>query len=545
MAVFTPKQRVDIYNEIVAHMLAFTPVTSSELGEILDNLAFAISDQLYDAYVQMQNSLELVKLTTTTGSDLDSIASEYPNLAPRFKATNGTGVERVTDPSISKKSSTIPSGGATHGSSFLNLADTSTFPNTGIAIVGARGSSSFELFQYDSKDSYKLISSISTLVFDHGYGESVVVATVGDRSFTGPYSLTTIASNIAPAKIYASTSTLTIFDGEEYGTMDVKASAVGLDGNTPSNTIKDFIGSSPFSGAVVTNPAKISNAIAREDDADFRERIRRERQALSSANIDAVTATLLGVNFEGQIINFVQVIEDPSPALPSVIYIDDGSGYTPPTVDITDPIVLEDSALGQESVYRIPVSNLPIVTTPSENITRVFANITVQKNGITIDQGDGSNDYRVHSDNGIIKLMTPLSGGDRLVITALKYYSGLISLSNKYLYGDYADRTNYPGVVGLGQWTQLKTPEQIIINIIGSVTLDGSRSLDDVIADIKSQFLDYINNAGIGVTILANRLTSLAFVLGVKNFSLTTPSADIIIPIGTLARSNTSNMTIN
>lgn len=51
MAVFTPKQRVDIYNEVVAHMLAFTPVTSSELGEILDNLAFAIADQLWKSVV--------------------------------------------------------------------------------------------------------------------------------------------------------------------------------------------------------------------------------------------------------------------------------------------------------------------------------------------------------------------------------------------------------------------------------------------------------------------------------------------------------------
>ena len=69
--------------------------------------------------------------------------------------------------------------------------------------------------------------------------------------------------------------------------------------------------------------------------------------------------------------------------------------------------------------------------------------------------------------------------------------------------------------------------------------------MDDAVADIKSQFLDYINNAGIGVTILVNRLMSLAFVQGVKNFSLATPSADIIVPIGTLARTTTGNMTIS
>lgn len=545
MATFTPRQRNDIYNELVAHMLAFTPITSSELGEVIDNLCFCLADQLYEAYIQMQNSLELVKLTTITGQDLDNVAAEYPNLIPRFAATNGSGLAQVTDPNVTKKYSAISTGGATHGNTFVNINDPSTFPASGFALIGTRGSSSFETFQYTSKSGFQLLSTLDTLTYDHGTGESVVLSTVGDRTFSGPFSLTTQATSLVPAKIYTSTTSLTIYDGEASGSMSIEASVAGLNGNTPSNTITTFVGSVPFPGATVTNSAKISNALADEADADFRERIRRERQALSSANIDAVTATLLGINFEGQIIDFVQVSEDADPTLPSLIYIDDGSGFIPPEGDITSPIVLEDIALGSETVFRIPMKYLPILTTSVENVSRVFSNITVQLNGVTLVQGDAANEYRVHPESGVVKLMTPLVSGDHLEITALKYYSGLISLANQYLYGDYSDRTNYPGVVGLGQWVQIRTPLSVFINITGNVTLDGTRSLDDVIADIKSQFLDYVNNAGIGVTILVNRLMSLAFVQGVKNFSITSPSADIIIPIGSLARTTTGSITIN
>jgi len=545
MTTFSPRQRNELYAELSAAVLAFTPITSAELGEVLDNISFGLADQIYETYVEMVNALALLKLINTTGSDLDDVASEYPNLVPRFEATNASGPVEVTDPTVTKIETAISAGGASAGNGFLNVGDTGSLPSSGKVLVGVRGSSSFEEFNYDSKNAFQLQSTTDTIDFDHGSGEPVVLATVGDRIFPGPFTVATEATADLPQKQYTSISQLTIFDGEDTGEMTVQSDESGVAGNIPSTAIKNFIGVPPFPGAVVTNTVKFSNATSREKDADLRERIRRERQSLSTANVDAITSALFGVNNEGQTVRFVQLVEDPDPCLPSTIYIDDGSGFTPSQDSISDPIVLIDSALGEENRFRIDMDLLPLVTNDAENVTRIFTNITLELNSVVINQGDGAGEYRVQPDSGIIKLNTPLTFGDHLEITSLTHYTGLVSLANKTIYGDREDRENYRGVAGLGQWPQLRAPSVQFVNISGDVTLDGSQTIDIVVENIKSRMLEYVNNLGIGVTVVRNRLEALAFVSGVKDFTLTNPVANVSVPDGSLAKTTTGNITIS
>jgi phage-related baseplate assembly protein len=63
--------------------------------------------------------------------------------------------------------------------------------------------------------------------------------------------------------------------------------------------------------------------------------------------------------------------------------------------------------------------------------------------------------------------------------------------------------------------------------------------------DAKQNILSYINNLGIGNTVVRNRIIALAFVSGVKDFTLLLPVGDVIIPDGTLARSTVSNIVIS
>lgn len=544
MSAFNPKQRSEIYANITAEVLANAPVTSSELGEVVDNISFGVSDQIYELYVEATNSLQLLKLDTTTGRDLDLVGSEYPDLAPRFQATRATGVVQVTDPSITKIASTVALGGANDGDTFLNVVNATAFPTSGTVLVGVRGSAVFETATYTGKSGNQL-TGVSALQYDHGSAEPVILTTVGDRVFPGPYTMATEATAQIASKVYSSTSPLIIYDGEAVGVMNIEADIAGLDGNTPSNTIVKFIGTPPFVGAEVNNGSSLINGTAKEKDADFRQRIRQQRQTLSSANIDAVTSALFNASFQGQRVVFVQVLEDPDPTIPSLAYIDDGSGFVPTNETYTNDIYLTYAALGGEKKFEIPSARRPIVTNDAENATRVFSNITLKKNGVTLAQGDGAGQYRVQPDRGIIKLGTALVPGDELKITSITYFTGLVQSANWYLYGKREDRVNYPGITALGSWVQIRVPAAQFVTVQGNITLDGSRPINEVVNEAKQNILSYINNLGIGNTVVRNRLVALAFVSGVKDFTLLLPVGDVIIPDGTLARSTVSNIVIS
>lgn len=543
---FTPHQRNEIYANISTQVVTLAPITSTKLGEVTDNTVFAVSTEIYGLYVEMQNSLALLSLDTTAGQDLDAVVSEYPNLAPRQQPSKATSVETVSDSNITKISTTIALGGGNSGDSFLN-ATTTGFPASGSILVGTRGSPVFETVPYSSKTGSQFVLS-APLAFSHGSAEPVILTTVGDRTFPGPFTFKTQPTATAAAKNYVSTSPLVIYDGEKDGFCDIQATAFGPVGNTPAGTINDFVGSAPFPTAVPHNDQDVTSGLPLESDADLRQRIRRERQALSSANIDAVTATLFATNFNGQRVKFAQLVEDPDPSLPSIMYIDDGAGSVPTFTSISTPIILKASATGGETHFRIPIDFMPIVCTLSENTTRVFANITVQKNGVPLTQGDGAAQYRVQPNSGIVRVNTPLSAGDSLMVTALTYWTGLLGLANKNLYGDRDNRADFPGIIGLGQWVQPRGTAVVFVDAVGSITLDGSRSLSDVVADAKQQIQAYINSLGIGTTVIKNRVNSLGFVAGVQDFNLTSlggisPPADVIIVDGTLAKAGTIGLT--
>lgn len=542
---FNPRQRSQIYVQMSNRILALAPLTSSELGETVDNITFACADITYSLYVEMANALQLLKLDTITGVELDNLASEYPDLAPRYVESRATGQATITDPNITKIANTIAAGGANTGDGFLNVVSAALFPASGSVLVGDRNGIVFETFTYTSKSGNQLIAAVDTLDFDHGAGETVVLTTVGDRTFPGPFSISTEATAQEAAKTYSTTAAIVIYDGEASGSADIQADALGTAGNTPAGTLAKFIGTPPFASATVTNGANLTNGRDAELDASLRVRIRRERQSLSTGNIDAVTSALLRTQFEGQAIVTAQEFEDPDPTLPTVMYIDDGSGFTPTQATLTAPVDLVPSAIGAESHVRIPMQYLPIVTTPLENIAKVYANITIYKNGGVYAQGTGPTQCYVNPDNGLLKFNSPLLAGDQIQLFAATYYSGLVQEANKSLYGDRFDRDNYKGVLAFGSWTQIRVPAIQFITIVGAFILDTTRPSGDIFVEVRQAMLNYINTLGVGGSVIRNRLVALGFVTGVLDFKLISPTVDIIIPAATLAKTTLTNITLS
>lgn len=542
--VYQPKGRLEIYTDMATQVLFFAPVTSSELGDVIDNILSGVTDCIYECYFEQSQALALLSLDTITGSELDDIASDYPSLKPRFEATYANGNVIVTDPDITKVSSVVSSGGGFAGQLFINIDDTTSFPSSGTVMIGNRVDSNFEYVTYTNKNSAQL-NPTSALAYDHASSEPVVLATVGDRVFPGPFSVKTRATTETKAKTYTSISPLTIYDGEEFGEMTVQATESGPVGNTPSNTIIEFVGVPPFPTAELSNGTALENGTAEEGDPELRARIRQEKQALSTANVDAIYSILNNVNLNGQKVVFKQIVEDPDPTLPGIVYIDDGAAFTPTQESISTPIVIVDEAIGGEQFFRLDRDALPIVTTDLENSTRIFSNITLEKNGVPMTQGDAAGQYRVQPDQGNIRIVTPLVANDNLQVTALTHYSGLIQETSKTIYGDRNDREAYPGRIGLGTWLQVRNAQIQYIDIEANAIFDGSRDRTETVNEIRDNWIDYVNSLGIGGSVVLTKLVYLGMVRGVNKIVISLPTDDVVIPSGYLARLLSGNITLS
>lgn len=125
------------------------------------------------------------------------------------------------------------------------------------------------------------------------------------------------------------------------------------------------------------------------------------------------------------------------------------------------------------------------------------------------------------------------------------YYTGLISLVHKVIYGDDTDLVSYPGVGGAGNEYDILAPTVEEISISLDVTPEEGVSLTQLENEIKSQITGYINNLGIGEDVIIERIRSVVInIKGVKDVVLIAPVANRTISENELARTRSSLITI-
>jgi uncharacterized phage protein gp47/JayE len=543
MATFVPKPLINIVNDIQNAIMALAPITSTKLGEVTNTISFAVADQIYELEYGQVKCLELLNDDTKTGTAIDNAVSEYPDMEPRYQATYATGIQTVRDLDVVKISTLVSSGGATSGTTYINANDTSSFPSSGILLVGNRDESNFEYINYTNKTGIRFTPT-DALVYDHASSEPIVLATVGDRVFSASFTVATSATSTEPKKTYRSTSSLTIYDGEQEGTMNIKADVADKIGNTPDSTIVNFIGTSPFLTAITYNSTAITNGTSIELDSELRSRLRQHRQSLSTANVDSILLSVNNVRDSDQKVMFSQLYETADRLLPALLYIDDGNAFIPTFVNLSTPIVLLDSAIGGEYDFQVPVDYRPLVTNDSENAAYIFGNITIELNGVPMVQGRSAGQYLIQPDSGTIRFMTPLVTTDHVEITVMRYYTGLFAAANKAIYGDRDDRENWPGSAGLGAWVQLRTPAIYYLSVVGNVIMDGTRVQSEVVTEINQNLMNYVNALGIGGTVIKSKLIALSHVDGVRSISISTPTDNVSILDGQLARLEIGNINI-
>jgi hypothetical protein len=182
------------------------------------------------------------------------------------------------------------------------------------------------------------------------------------------------ANNQNPEIQYTTLRETVIAAGEDTVTgVEVVATDAGSNGNAGINTIVSF-NSPPFSGATVTNVTAFTNGADIESDIELRERIKSYSQSLARGTKSAILVAVEGVQDpdDSKQVASAVITEAVSTDEPSILYIDDGSGFEPSyqgqSVDL-----MVDGANGDEEFLQL--ANYPVTRPQVVNVAEGPYNI--------------------------------------------------------------------------------------------------------------------------------------------------------------------------
>tara|TARA_R110000868_G_C10973188_1_gene771498 strand:+ start:38411 stop:41830 length:3420 start_codon:yes stop_codon:yes gene_type:complete len=122
-----------------------------------------------------------------------------------------------------------------------------------------------------------------------------------------------------------------------------------------------------------------------------------------------------------------------------------------------------------------------------------------------------------------------------------QYYTGLLKLVHRTIYGDDTDLVSYPGVGAAGIKFIILAPTVNEISVNANVTLSEGISIASVENEIKSAITGYVNNLGIGKDVIVEEIRCrIQQISGVTDVVLNSPTINIAIADNELARTRES-----
>lgn len=353
----------EILGQLVRKIIADSPVNDLAPGSVLLTLLEAVAANDFDNSTAILSVLETLNIDAIRNSDLDTRASDYG--LTRKTSRVATGFVTISDSSITKRATTLyavkPPPIA--GSSVLYVNDASSWEATGTLYIG-RGTQQFEgPVNYTSvvnNGSFYTITLASALQKDHLSSDSVVDAqNTVDRLIAAGTVVTIPPNNQNPEIRYSVLRDSVLPAGEDSVTgIAIVASEAGVRSNTGIGTIVAF-SAEPFVGAVVTNTSALTDGADTESDDELRERIKSYAATLARGTREAILAAILNVSdsTDGKQVASAVITEPATIGDPSIVYIDDGSGFQPSFQG--QPIdTLLASATGNEEFLQL--ANFPL-----------------------------------------------------------------------------------------------------------------------------------------------------------------------------------------
>lgn len=352
-----------ILGDMIRKIIAETALNDLNAGSVLLTLLEAAAANDFENNTAILNVLELLNIDAIKNNDLDAKAGDF-GLARR-PAIKASGLVNILNTNITKRSTGLyvikpaPIAGQTK----LYVNNTVGWAPTGNLYIG-RGTQSFEgpiaytaITQYPT---YSEITLASALQKDHLLSD-IVIDSQGepDRLISAGTVVKIPANNQNPEVQYLTLRDAVIPSGEDIVTgVQVIALVAGSLGNAGINTITDF-DVAPFTGAAVTNTVAFSNGKDIETDVELRNRLKSYAITLARGTAPSIIAAVNGVSDPddaNQVASAV-ITEPVKVGDPSILYIDDGSGFQPSFAGQSVDVML-NNATGSEEYLQL--ANYPV-----------------------------------------------------------------------------------------------------------------------------------------------------------------------------------------
>lgn len=382
--------------------------------------------------------------------------------------------------------------------------------------------------------------------YDFTEGDSLVVVINNDivnntfsvpLSYSGTLTGVTDASNFALtafSNVFTSDSILNDFrvcftSGANTSTATVTTVAL-VSGSTYRYTFAAPLAN--FANFFINDAIKITGMAANTNNGNFViTNIDASGNFVDVVNADAVPATSAtgtGVVGSCRVVNNYQYITGAlaiSSALPVVPSIGDTIVVMPTTVS---------NLVGYINNTRVSSISLKANVLGSSNNTKL--QISSKSNG-----SDGYIQITGGSANLKLGFTTNLARG----LQAYNYYTGLLALVHKTIYGDDTDLVSYPGVGAAGIKFQVLAPTTTQQSVELTVALDENTSIAQVENSILSAITGYINNLGVGEDIIIEEIRAAVIkISGIIDVTVYSPTENIAIADNELGRIRSSNISI-
>ena len=353
-----------ILGKLVRKIIADTPVNDINTGSVLLTLLEAIAAQDFENSASILSVLETLNIDALKNQDLDARAADYG--ISRISAVRATGFIQISDSSITKRATTLyavkpaPIAGDTK----IYVNDASSWNPAGGTLYIGRGTQQFEgPVTYTSivdNGSFYTINLSSTLMKDHLASDSVVD---GQDTVDRLVSAGTVAkipsNNLTPEVRYVTLRDIIIPAGEDsVNGIAIIAEDTGTQGNGGINSITTF-DALPFPTAEVTNTSTASGGRDIESDDDLRERLKNYSATLARGTRAAILSAIIGVSdsTDGKQVASAVIQEPTTYGEPSIVYVDDGSGFQPTTQGQSVDVLLASASGGEQFLQ---LSNFPV-----------------------------------------------------------------------------------------------------------------------------------------------------------------------------------------
>lgn len=327
------------FNQILGNMvrkvIAETPVSDINAGSVFISFLEACASNDFENNAAILNILELLSVDSIRNLDLDNKAADLG--LTRKAAIAASGQVSFYNTNITKQSTSLYSlkPAPISGQTVLFVNDTTGWAASGTLYIG-RGTNSFEgpisYTNITSFSTYSQIDLATALQKNHLSSDTVINAQgQPDRLISAGTTVKIPSNNQSPEVVYNTLRDAIIPAGEDRidGVL-VLAVNPGSQGNALINTINQF-DSVPFVGAAVSNTSSFSTGSDIETDLELRNRIKSYTASLARGTSPAILNAVIGISDpdENKRVISATLTQPISVGAPSILYVDDGSGFQP------------------------------------------------------------------------------------------------------------------------------------------------------------------------------------------------------------------------